>query len=330
MAGLKASANADVFAAMSTADEADDSYQQYASDECASVPSKESSCQVQHKPLSRRGVRHSTVDSSELGIRGLDLAGVTEADDDDREEVRTSQSCQVQSMRRGDDSETSSVIIFDWDDTLLPTWFISEVVKPCIGEGPVPEESAFYEVLASHAQIIRTTLEAAREVALVQIVTLAARPWVETSAQHYLPGLDLRDLLRGLGIRVYYARECIRGQNKVQAVDQRTEGVDLYMVAKRMAMVRCLRKLSFKPGAKWNVVSIGDSPAEHEALKEVLWSNDGDSLCKTVKLMDDPSIDVLGNELELLRKWFGRMISYEEDFDISLEDSNGDALAALS
>lgn len=46
-----------------------------------------------------------------------------------------------------------------------------------------------------------------RSMAQVAIVTLAERPWVLDSADHFLPGLNLKRLLRDLDIPVYYAVE---------------------------------------------------------------------------------------------------------------------------
>merc|ERR1719343_1684796 len=105
-----------------------------------------------------------------------------------------------------------NVIFFDWDDTLLPMSYLSEVVRfECSEEewhtvGVAPH-SRSYQLLREHAQRIRHTLRAARKVARVAIVTLAARPWIDVSAKRCLPGADLGNLLSELEIPVLYARE---------------------------------------------------------------------------------------------------------------------------
>lgn len=225
----------------------------------------------------------------------------------------------------GGEPDISPVIIFDWDDTILPTWYITEVIKPCTGkEGQVTPDSPHYELLAAHAQVARATLCAAREVARVAIVTLARRPWVETSSELYLPGFDHERLFQELEIEIYYAREhMIKFQVYTAQVE---DGVDMFTIAKRNAMMHALRRVYGSHSSRsMHVLSVGDSPAEHEAIKEVIWccTEETDSLCKTVKLMSDPSVQHLSAQLNVLISWFYRMVCYNADFDVSMETEEG-------
>eukprot|EP00913_Durusdinium_trenchii_P008453 g7938.t1 len=109
-------------------------------------------------------------------------------------------------------------------------------------DGPLPSESPYYADLKAHAQIVESILLSAREVVgRVSIVTLAQRPWVENSAGWYLPGLDLEKLFQELEIEIFYAREHITRPHIYNA--QLEEGVDMFVIAKRNAMLKCLRKL---------------------------------------------------------------------------------------
>lgn len=220
--------------------------------------------------------------------------------------------------------DTSPVIIFDWDDTLLPTWFITEVVRTHQTERGEPEgkltcDSPYWDALVAHAQSVRAVLCAAREVARLAIVTLARRPWVLTSADWYLPDLDLESLLNELEIPIFYAREHVLRSQILLA--QLEEGVDMFMIAKRNAMKKCLRSIYGQARQRIHVISVGDSPTEQEAIKDVLWSLDEDSLCKTVKLMSEPSVEHLSEELQVLSSWFYRMVTTDHDFDISMESA---------
>lgn len=220
----------------------------------------------------------------------------------------------------------NTIIIFDWDDTLLPTWFLQDQVYSSLPanarEATVPKDSPFYEMLATHASIVKAVLMLARAVGQVAIVTLALRPWVLTSAERFLPRLDLPELLCRLGIPVYYAREHMKRPDACLA--QVEEGVAIFTVAKRATMMKCLRKLSRKrKHARMNVMSIGDSLAEKDAIKEVLWNmcDEGASpVCKTVKFVYQPTAQQLCDELQLLGMWLRRMASHVEDFDINMED----------
>lgn len=217
-----------------------------------------------------------------------------------------------------------AVAIFDWDDTLFPTRHVTEVVKAVhTKEGPLPAESPFYAELKAHAQVVEAILLAAREVVgRVSIVTLARRPWVETSASWYLPGVDFEKLMQDLEIEVFYAREHITRPHIYNA--QLEEGVDMFVIAKRNAMLRCLRKLYGAKAKSMHVICVGDSTVEHLAIKEVLWCcpQVAGSYCKTIKLMSDPSVQNLTEELQVLTSWLQQIVVCVKDFDISFESED--------
>jgi len=228
-------------------------------------------------------------------------------------------------------SKENAVVIFDWDDTLFPTWHVVNVVNPCIpadvSDGPLDNDSPFFQMLETHARMVERVLRIARSMSRVAIVTLAGRPWVTASAAKYLPGLDLEDLLDELDIDVYYAREAVNRTTKHRAFGQTDEGVNPFVVAKRLAMSKCLRRLYRTSGSGWNVVSIGDSLIEKEAISEVLWCigpSQKTNLCKTVKLFGDPSAKDLGMQLQLVAGWLQKIINHDTDMDVDLSVSNCD------
>ncbi|CAE8673297.1 unnamed protein product [Polarella glacialis] len=108
------------------------------------------------------------------------------------------------------DAAENAVIIFDWDDTLLPTTFILQTVLMSLPEkdraGVIPEESPYKAALAAHAHLVGFILRAARRVARVAIVSNSLSPWVSASAARYLPGLDVESLLQELDVPIYYSR----------------------------------------------------------------------------------------------------------------------------
>lgn len=226
----------------------------------------------------------------------------------------------------------SAVIIFDWDDTLLPTSFVE-------GLPPVPDSEAvrssslpFFAALRRHAGVVSEVLKAARAVARVSIVTLSKRPWVDRSAEHYLLGLDFQALLRELNISVYYAGEYAgdAAQDHACGPDGQPQVPD-YAAWKRNAMAQCLADLPPEGGpgtAQLNVISVGDSVVEQQALKELLcaWERSGvlehSPLCKTVKLMEGPTMRQLSDQLQRLCRWFRRMALCDKEFDLCIADPN--------
>jgi len=242
-----------------------------------------------------------------------------------------------------DRGHNGTAIIIDWDDTLLPTTFITGKVWPTLPFQrrcqKLPRDSPSFEALAQHARKVRQLLITARSHGHVSIVTLSKRPWVTRSAEWYLPGMDLVNLLDELQIDVYYAREHVTASETYLAATE--GGVDLQVIAKRNAMSKFLRKLTIheRKSNIRNVISIGDSMVEHEAIKEYLWASDSyvelqrkwdkltmpnptradaalQLLCKTVLLKANPTLEQLSTQLEILFENFRGMAFYEDDFDI--------------
>jgi len=121
---------------------------------------------------------------------------------------------------------------------------------------------------------------------------------------------------------------------------QAVEGVNPHVVCKRHAMSRFLRRQHRGAGrsaTRTNVISIGDSPAERDAVKEILWAHPASSagssglrppLCKTVKLMDEPSLECLGAELQVLTGWLRCLAEHGDDFDFCMDDMDDLASSA--
>lgn len=214
-----------------------------------------------------------------------------------------------------------NVIIFDWDDTLFPTWHLTEVIEPSLQDeyGELSESSVFYKPMKAHTKLIERVLTAASSIAQVYIVTLGRRPWVESSSERFLPGLDIPCLLKKLGIRVYYAREHLGTHDRWFAASE--GGVNPFMLAKRNAFKKCVRKARRSSGLKnINAIAVGDSRAEIEAMQEVVWSDDVDeNRCKTVHFMSDPSLKALTSELQVFLSWMSKMVAYDKDIDIDME-----------
>mmetsp|Transcript_43896 Transcript_43896/g.129992 ORF Transcript_43896/g.129992 Transcript_43896/m.129992 type:complete len:410 (-) Transcript_43896:79-1308(-) len=217
------------------------------------------------------------------------------------------------------------LIIFDWDDTLFPTTFLTDVVLPgspaASKNSFLPKDSPFAKGLDEHGRLVKDVLIKACSMASVCIVTLSARPWVENSAKWFMPNSGFNELLRKLEIPVFYAREHVSKREKLQAHAE--EGVDLFTVAKVNAMRLCIqhsRKTVVSRSMKKNIISVGDAITEENALKEILWEDAlGEDLCKTVRFVSDPSLEDLGTELLELRKWLEHLVVHSEDVHVILE-----------
>eukprot|EP00747_Dinoflagellata_sp_TGD_P038872 gnl/TRDRNA2_/TRDRNA2_139931_c1_seq3.p1 gnl/TRDRNA2_/TRDRNA2_139931_c1~~gnl/TRDRNA2_/TRDRNA2_139931_c1_seq3.p1 ORF type:complete len:114 (-),score=25.54 gnl/TRDRNA2_/TRDRNA2_139931_c1_seq3:70-411(-) len=96
------------------------------------------------------------------------------------------------------------------------------------------------------------------------------------------------------------------------------------MMAKRNAIKTAIKQAlgSFKDIR--NAITVGDSWVEHDALKDLVWChpelNDLGTVCKTVKFMDDPSVEELGNQLSILSSWLRKLAKHPEDVDTTVGD----------
>lgn len=206
------------------------------------------------------------------------------------------------------------LVVFDWDDTLFPTQFVSRA-----GDRAGRTHAAQLKQLAF---LVESALRAAASTSSVAIVTLAQRPWVEDSAAKFLPDLHLPELLQELNIPVYYARE----QGDALGGRQPTT-IEDFVLLKRNAMAEALSAAaacSAPVGScRLDVFSIGDSRIERAALRELLgtWARTGALAhaprCKTLKLLDTPSLMEVMNQLRALVPRLASMSTWGKDFDLT-------------
>jgi hypothetical protein len=103
------------------------------------------------------------------------------------------------------------------------------------------------------------------------------------------------------------------------------EDIDLRIEAKRIDMAACLqrfRKSKWSPNKDCNVISVGDSVCEREALKivmEGMRSSSSEHLCKTVHLLDRPTLKQLSSQLRLLMNWLPQMLQSDKSFDSTMD-----------
>lgn len=186
----------------------------------------------------------------------------------------------------------STVIIFDWDDTLLCTSFVSS--RPACAS-PVGQR------LQGVAQAARRLLEQAQRMGQTFIITNAMHAWVEHSARKYLPAI----LPALAGVKVISARDKFEtcypekiGEWKVQAFLEVQHQLNLEAVT--------------------NLVSIGDSMFELDAALTVgkLFPR---AIIKTVKFREAPSPEELLKELELVGQQLAKIVECGRRVQVSIE-----------
>jgi len=187
-----------------------------------------------------------------------------------------------------------TVIVFDWDDTLLCTSYLSSQ-----GDDRLPTHVEQH--LRSTQQVARRLLERALQSGHTFIITNARNGWVEYSAEKWAPGL-LPVLQK---VRVISARSKYEPQFPGQA--------SMWKVA---AFLDVQRKLNSQIIS--NLISIGDSTLEMDAA-HVMAKQFDTALIKTVKLREHPSPEGLYKQLNLVSQKFERIIENARNLRIGLE-----------
>lgn len=187
-----------------------------------------------------------------------------------------------------------TVLIFDWDDTLMYTSFILQAGDRVI---PLPTRRILFRIESAAQKLLETALDLGH----TYIVTNAQEGWVEDSASRYMPSLlPILQKVPIISARSAHEAEC---------------SGDVAMWKKR-AFVELGRKLPQQ--AITNLVSTGDSMFELDAAN-LLGEQFARSLIKTVKLQERPSPQELVKQLELLLPKFKTIVEKASNMKIRLE-----------
>lgn len=201
-------------------------------------------------------------------------------------------------------------LIFDWDDTLCPTWWIRAIMQPSLNRVDL---SSYSDVLHKQAGIMAECLRAAKALGTVDIVTLANPQWLEQSCKWLqCKGVDLRKLFDELQIQVHYAQ--------IPRLETVPAGTDVAVYAKKVCMTKIMDKYyGTNMQAHIHAMSIGDQDAEATALKEVLKDRQKKAwrrpVCKVLRLPEEPMLEDLGKSVQQVTKNLPSLVNRQDDFD---------------
>jgi len=197
--------------------------------------------------------------------------------------------------------EVESLIIFDWDDTLLPTsWlFNQQLMTP--EAVPNPEQQSLLESLADR---VWSTLQFALQLGRVVIVTNAEQGWAEASCRKFFPSVaNLLD-----SIRIVSARASYQQFSKHPSEWKRlafTEEVDFFYGADDTMQPR-------------NILSVGDASHELFALKSVT-ADVPNCSGKSIKLLEGPTAEQLIEQHDVLSSSLLQVAEHNGDLDIEID-----------
>jgi hypothetical protein len=200
----------------------------------------------------------------------------------------------------------TTTIIFDWDDTLLPSSWLS--VKGLRLDYPAQLPQDVLDELETHQESVCAVLIKAMQCGTVVIITNAETGWVELSAQRFMP--RVAPLLSQ--ICVFSARSTYEPmypdnplQWKVAAFKQlvgQTQPMNIVDTAENLMR---------------SVISFGDSVHERDAVRKVT-ANLGSTFTKSVKFVERPNLEQLRREVDLVRNCLDYICGCRSDLDLML------------
>jgi len=191
--------------------------------------------------------------------------------------------------------QSGTVIIFDWDDTLLSSSFLASqgyrldtVLPPC-----EDVDSALKSLESSVTAVLSFALQFGE----VHIITNAETGWVQLSASKFLPAV-------------------VPLLSKVQIISARSTYEDLYPDSP-VKWKFCAFQSRIDQRDPKHVISFGDSHVEREAVRAVTRGM-MNVRTKSVKFAERPSIEQLRRQLDLVANCFQYIHSHDGDLDLML------------
>ena len=192
----------------------------------------------------------------------------------------------------------NSIIIFDWDDTLLPTTFLT---PGGIFEENMKLSDVDKNIMSKLEESVLKLLTESVEKGNVYIITNAGKGWVEYSAKKFYPSImTILSKIKIISARGEY--------EKAFPGDSRQWKIEAFLNLKNTVNMNLVT----------NIICIGDSLFEMEAGR-ILASKFSEAFIKTVKFKEAPKMDELIKQLNVVYLQFGTIYSSIKNLTIRVE-----------
>jgi hypothetical protein len=200
-----------------------------------------------------------------------------------------------------DNRET--VIVFDWDDTMLNS---TELKRLGLGLHCEVQDPTLRASLASVSVAACAAIREAAKYGTVWIMTNAEAGWVQMSCQTFLP--DLAGLLFDeMHVPVISARTMFEGEYPGDYTRWKRLGF-AYLLVSHVSMSDILCTTN-------NILSIGDSNCERSAILEVCAGLEH-TWCKSIKLKEEPTCEAIVAQLRFLEQMLRVIYEHKGHIDI--------------
>ena len=193
----------------------------------------------------------------------------------------------------------NNIFIFDWDNTLFPTHYLSK--QGILGEEEISFE--YFELLSILEECIIKLMKKTISKGDTYIITNSSEGWVEFSINKYFPNLS-------------------KYLDKITILSARDDYKNLYPDDTKMWKQKAFLSLKEKIDAYLitNILCFGDSIIELEAGKK-LASEINNSFIKTIKFKECPELDDLINQIKLILKQFDYIYSTPKNLSITIREN---------
>mmetsp|Transcript_38871 Transcript_38871/g.88401 ORF Transcript_38871/g.88401 Transcript_38871/m.88401 type:complete len:269 (-) Transcript_38871:79-885(-) len=199
-------------------------------------------------------------------------------------------------------SPEDTVLIFDWDDTFFPSSWVKEKVTYPNGMPMLADWQQ--DELVELSRLVEETLCLAKQLGTVLLVTNAERGWIELSCQTFMPKLlpALQDK-----VTVMSARSLYESPSNVSPFEWKLRAFENELER--------IFAADAKSNRRKNVVSLGDSSHEREALMHAT-ANLPNCRTKSLKFVDRPDVAQLCRQHAFLVRCFSRIVHHDGNLDL--------------
>ena len=185
-----------------------------------------------------------------------------------------------------------NIFIYDWDDTLFPTTFLSK-------QSELTNE--IKEILKNMETHIKELLNESLNKGYVFIITNSRKGWVEDCAKKFYPNLEILKKIDIISARDLYENESPYDEKKW----------------KERAFLKIKEDFKLFKENIVNLICIGDSEFEIEAGKK-LSKEFCNVVIKNIKLKNKPNLNELMKEISWMNKEINRLYSFSKNLSIEL------------
>ena len=200
-----------------------------------------------------------------------------------------------------DSRRHNSLIIFDWDDTILPTSFLTpRGIFDDKNELNPKDQARIYKL----EETVKNLLSVAVKNGDIYIITNAGEGWVQFSANKYYPSVvEILNKIKVISARSLYESKYPNDSKKWK--------IEAFLNIKKNVNNDLIT----------NIICLGDSVFEMEAGR-ILASKFIHAVIKTIKFRENPKPEELNKQLNLVYNQFNSIYTSSKNLTIRVEKKN--------